>query len=554
MITPSQGTEKSESQENRPIDNKSLPASVDQPGSETDVTPVNPCQTDGPATESSPAAPQPAENPQVTSSESTALAGSNSTELPANQAKPSEPNATAAVSKEAAAVPAIVEVLAAETPANHGQFQPQRSPMGKALRGFLWGGLFVGTAVVSGLLGATAALMLPLPGHLGQSRPAASLGELWESGFRYQVTRPVNILVMGIDEVLDAPSHSDAVFAGRTDTLLLVRVDPDSQNLSVLSIPRDTRVQIPGHGMDKINQANAEGGAVLAAQTIAYNLGDIPIDRYVRINTTAFREMVDLIGGIEVNVPKRMEYTDQTQQLYIDLYPGWQTLNGDQAEQFARYRNTTGDVGRVQRQQILLRALRERLTHPTVIPRLPQAVRVLQRYIDTNLTLEEMLALANFGLDIESDDLNMVMLPGRFSGPAEYIASYWLPDWYASADVLQTYFKANTPGRYVDHAGARYVSDLRIAVQNASGETETGAAVAQYLNDSGFRNVYVTENWNTVSRRTEVIAQRGDRSSASTVQSVLGVGRVLTESTGDLDSDITIRVGRDWAEVSSEEL
>ncbi|NMF83283.1 LCP family protein [Nodosilinea sp. P-1105] len=554
MITPSQGTEKSESQENKLIDDESLPSNGSQPSSETEATCVSHSQDDGPAAESFPAGSQPAETHQVTNSETPASDGSSSAEPPTNQTKPPQPNATVATSEEVAVVPATIEVLPSEAPASHGPVKPKRSPMGKALRHFLWGGLFVGTALVSGLLGATAALMLPLPGHMGQSRPAASLGDLWKSGFRYQVTRPVNILVMGIDEVLDTPSHSDAVFAGRTDTLLLVRIDPDSQSLSVLSIPRDTRVQIPGHGTDKINQANAEGGAALAAQTIAYNLGDIPIDRYVRINTTAFREMVDLVGGIEVNVPKRMEYTDQTQQLYIDLYPGWQTLDGDQAEQFARYRNNTGDIGRVQRQQLLLRAFRERLTHPTVIPRLPQAVRVLQRYIDTNLTLEEMLALANFGLDIESNDLNMVMLPGRFSGPAEYIASYWLPDWDASADVLQTYFNVNTTGRYVDNSGVRSISNLRIAVQNASGDAETASAVASYLHDSGFRNVYVTENWSTVSRRTEVIAQRGDRSSAATVQSVIGVGRVLTESTGDLDSDITIRVGRDWAEGVPQEL
>jgi LCP family protein required for cell wall assembly len=274
----------------------------------------------------------------------------------------------------------------------------------------------------------------------GDTNRPASLGDLWQAGFRYQVSRPVNILVMGIDDVPDALPNSDAIFAGRTDTLLLVRVDADAGTLNVMSIPRDTRVQIPGFGMDKINQANVLGGPELVAQTLGYNLGNIQIDRYVRINTTAFREMVDLVGGIEVNVPTRMEYTDRTQELYIDLYPGWQTLNGDQAEQFARFRQDSGDIGRVQRQQMLLKALRERLTNPMVIPKLPQAIRVLQRYVDTNLTLEEMLAIANFGLEIESDQLQMVMLPGRFSTPAEFNASYWLPNWEASSTIMQNFF------------------------------------------------------------------------------------------------------------------
>ncbi len=419
----------------------------------------------------------------------------------------------------------------------------------RVLTTLLWGGLFVGTAATAAVVGAAIALTVPLPEFMGgDTNRGANFGDLWQAGFRYQVTRPVNILVMGIDEVPDAQPSSEAVFAGRTDTLLLVRVDADARTLTVMSIPRDTRVQIPGFGMDNINQANVLGGPELVAQTVAYNLGNIQVDRYVRINTSAFREMVDLVGGIEVNVPSRMEYTDRTQGLYIDLYPGWQTLNGDQAEQFARFRQDSGDIGRVQRQQMLLKALRERLTNPTVIPKLPQALRVLQRYVDTNLTLEEMLAIANFGLEIESNQLQMVMLPGRFSTPAEFNASYWLPNWEASATVMQNFFQASAVSVYADNPQGRYVADLAIAVQNASGQPEQAASVARYLRENGFSNVYLVDDWPGTMARTEILAQRGDVDSARTVESLLGVGQALSESTGDLNSDITIRVGQDWAE------
>lgn len=418
--------------------------------------------------------------------------------------------------------------------------------LGKTLNLLLWSGIFVGTATASALIGAGAALMMPLPSGLGVSSEGSGLSDLWKSGFRYQVTRPVNILVMGLDENRDAAPGADTLFGGRTDTLLLVRINPEDKTLRVMSIPRDTRVQIPGYGMAKINHANVEGGPELVAQTIADNLGNVQIDRYVRVNTAAFREIVDLVGGIEVEVPNRMEYTDQTQGLYIDLYPGWQTLSGDQAEQFARFRNDgAGDIGRVQRQQILLKALRERLTSPLVVPSLPQAIRVVQRYVDTNLTLEEMLALANFGLEIESDDFQMVMLPGQFSG-SEYEASYWLPDWEASATILQTFFQTEAVSVYADNNGSRYVANLRIAVQNASDTAGAGSAMASYLRENGFSNVYLLNDAPIPSSTTEVIAQRGDRDSAEMVQSVLGQGRVLSESTGDLGSDITIRVGQDW--------
>jgi LCP family protein required for cell wall assembly len=291
------------------------------------------------------------------------------------------------------------------------------------------------------------------------------------------------------------------------------------------------------------------GGPELVAQTLGYNLGNIQVDRYVRINTSAFREIVDLVGGIEVNVPSRMEYTDRTQGLYINLYPGWQTLNGDQTEQFARFRHDgNGDIGRVQRQQMLIKALRERLTNPIVITKLPQAIRVAQRYVDTNLTLEEMLAIANFGLEIDQSQLQMVMLPGRFSTPAEFNASYWLPDWEASASVVQTFLKADGVGIYADNSQDRYVADLSIAVQNASGDPEQAASVARYLRESGFNNVYTTVDISGTLARTEVVAQRGDIDSAHMVESLLGVGRTVSESTGDLGADITIRVGQDWVE------
>jgi len=162
-------------------------------------------------------------------------------------------------------------------------------PFQKLLKVLLWSGIFAGTAATSALVGAGVALMVPLPDFLGQeSSQPFSIGELWQSGLRYQVTRPVNILVMGIDEVPGANENSTDIFTGRTDTLLLVRVNPEDGTVSVMSIPRDTRVQIPGYGMDKINHANVEGGPELVAQTIAYNLGNIQIDRYVRVSTGAF--------------------------------------------------------------------------------------------------------------------------------------------------------------------------------------------------------------------------------------------------------------------------
>lgn len=415
------------------------------------------------------------------------------------------------------------------------------------LRRLGWSLAFGTTAIASALGGALFATSVPLPGWISQNAAEPlNLVDLWQSGFRYQVTRPVNILVMGVDIPEPSAQDADTVFSGRSDTMVIVRVNPDESSVDLLSIPRDTQVDIPGEGIAKINHANLAGGPELVAQTIQSNLGPVPIDRYVRVSTGALRELVDLLGGVDVMVPQRMVYQDQTQGLYIDLEEGWQTLDGNQAEQFARYRGDgNGDIGRVQRQQMLMKALRERFTHPTVIPRLPQVARVMMRYVDTNLTLEESLALANTAMEIDRSDLHMVMLPGRFSGPDEYVASYWILDPAATQQVMSSFFQIDDVA-FLSNGETQTVTSLPIAVQNASGEARVAREVAAYLRQEGFQNVYVVPDWPSEIQRTQVIAQRGDLKSADVLKSVLDVGRVVSDSTGDLESEITIRVGRDW--------
>ncbi|GAB4146705.1 MAG: LCP family protein [Cyanobacteria bacterium J069] len=374
------------------------------------------------------------------------------------------------------------------------------------------------------------------------------VGDVLANSFGYKVTRPVNILVMGVDHFTDAPEDApDIVLGGRSDVMLLVRVDPVSNTASILSIPRDTRVEIPGYGTAKINHANQEGGPALAAETVRHNFDGVPIDRYVRVSTDSFRALVDLLGGIEVYVPFRMEYEDVTQKLKIDLEEGLQQLNGDQAEQFARYRNDgQGDVGRVQRQQQLLKALRDRLAHPATVTKLPQIIEMMQQYVDTNLTLEEMLSLGNFALMMDRNDLRMVMLPGRFSRPDESIASYWILNRRERDRIMQDYFQV--PGMNVRLARNTDPTSLRIAVQNASGDERATRRLVRYLRDQGFYNVYVIQEWSAWEGETQVIAQRGDLEGAAMVQRSLGVGEVVSASFGDLDSDLTIRIGTDWVE------
>lgn len=398
-------------------------------------------------------------------------------------------------------------------------------------------------ATTSATLGLTAALLLPLPiGLIAKDKSVVS--NVWRVGLGYQVGRPVNILIMGIDRVPGAEPGTEAIFSGRSDTMLLLRVNPEQDTVSLLSIPRDTQVQIPEVGLDKINDANVQGGPALAAKTVSSTLNGVAIDRYVRVSTDAFKELVDLLGGIEVYVPKPMQYEDKTQKLKIDLQPGNQTLSGAQAEQFARFRNDDlGDIGRVQRQQALLKALRSKLMNPTVIPRIPALVKAMQKYIDTNLSLEELLALVGAGRKLSDGNFKMVMLPGRFSAPGEYVASYWIMDPAGRDRVMQQYFDV-TP-QQADTA-ARSATDVRIAIQNASGSPNGARELQQDLAKLGYTNVYVVADWPDAQTETRIIAQGGDLAAADAVRQALGLGQVQAESTGDLESDLTIRIGQDW--------
>ncbi|MBE9102019.1 LCP family protein [Vacuolonema iberomarrocanum] len=427
---------------------------------------------------------------------------------------------------------------------------PRRSP--RIFRNTIWAIALLLTGITSTFVGAGLALFASNPfassdKDVAEAGAETSVPGILRNALGYQVNRPVNILVMGIDRVLDAPEDSAAVFSGRSDTMLLVRLDPTANTVNLLSIPRDTQVYIPDLGITKINHANWEGGAELAARTVSENFDNVEIDRYVRVDTDAFQEIVDLVGGVEVYVPEPMQYTDLTQGLEIDLEPGLQVLNGDEAEQFARYRRgATGDIGRVQRQQQLLRALQVQVARPSVIPKVPQAIELLQQHIDTNLSLEEMLAIANFAMGLERDNLQMVMLPGRFSTPNESIASYWILDPNSRTRLMRDYFAADPVlDNYIE---VQNVTRLRIAVQNATDRPGLSRQVVRALRDRGFEDLYVVEDSPEPLEQSELIVQRGDFDNGRRLQSLLGIETLVPASTGDLESDFTLRLGEDWGD------
>ncbi len=433
------------------------------------------------------------------------------------------------------------------------------SGLSSTLRWLRWSAIFAGVVTASAGVGATLALLMPFQMSSTQPGPekTASAGNFFNSGFQYGVSRPVNILVMGIDQGIDVAEKKKSadMLDSRSDTMLLVRLNPDTHKTSILTIPRDTQVEIPGLGVSKINAANWKGGAELASQVVSQTLNGAEVDRYVRISTSAFREIVDVVGGVEVYVPKRMLYVDQTQKLNIDLQPGLQTLNGIQAEGFVRFRkDDLGDIGRTQRQQMLLKALQKKFENPLMIARLPQIFSVLQKHIDSNLSFGEMLALVQFGTQIKPSELQMVLLPGRFSTPDEFELSYWLMDRTATDQVLKSYFQVETPIEHEAAAPAE-VKNVKIVVQNASGNPDGANRMVDYLQQLGFSNlVLATEDWSEPLDNTQVVPQWGNIDAAQSVEALLAGSEVTADSTGDLQSDLTVRVGRKWIQSNADKV
>lgn len=230
-----------------------------------------------------------------------------------------------------------------------------------------------------------------------------------------------NIVLLGRD--YDYDNRGRRLDSGRTDTIMVFHVDCSSKKINGISIPRDTIVDIPGYGRNKINSAYHFGGIPLATKVIENLLG-IKIDYYILLDPDAFKKLVDAIGGVDIYVEKDMKYKDSWGKLYIDLKKGYQRLNGAQAEGYVRFRHDPmGDIGRIERQQKFLYALISQVTKPNVIIKMPTLIQELSKYVHTNLPISEMVSLATFFAREKSEiQLKTTMLPGSPNN------SYWYPD------------------------------------------------------------------------------------------------------------------------------
>lgn len=247
----------------------------------------------------------------------------------------------------------------------------------------------------------------------------------------------INILLLGLDDGDEQYPGS----ARRSDTMIMVSVHRDDGTVNLVSIPRDTRVEIPGYkGYDKITHAYFYGGPALAVKTVEALL-QVPVNHYVVIDWQAFIKVVDLLGGIDLYVERNMDYEDPYANLSIHLKKGYQHLNGHQAGEYVRFRSDElGDIGRVQRQQRFVKAMAEEAFTAGTILKIPELISTMNQYILTDISGIDMATIA-YGLKgFRTQNIHAEMLPGNFADIGGL--SYWNPDKEQTQQLVQRLFVA----------------------------------------------------------------------------------------------------------------
>lgn len=341
----------------------------------------------------------------------------------------------------------------------------------------------------------------------------------------------VLVLFLGTDEKFEAST--------RADSIMLFSIDTTTGDVGVLSIPRDTRVWIPSRQRwERINAAYAHGGANMALEAVSHLLG-VQVKYYVHTDFEGFEQLVDILGGVEINVARRMHYVDKAQGLEIDIAPGKQVLNGEKALQYVRYRDRLGDVslvdpfkdeydGRVERQRQFFEAVVSQALSSSSLVKLPQLVTQTFRIVNTNLPWEKVFSLALSGSKFSADRMQTAVLPGNSQVLND--AWYWVVNEQKAKPVIDTLILGKP-------------EPLRLVVLNGNGRSGVAQEVAELLGYYGYNVVSHgnAEHFNFAT--TQVVVSAADVERVKPLADYLGAS--IQESDGER-AEVTVIVGKDY--------
>jgi LCP family protein required for cell wall assembly len=367
-----------------------------------------------------------------------------------------------------------------------------------------------------------------------------------------QKADPFYMLLLGADM---RPGEKVA----RSDTLILVRVDPKQQRISLISIPRDTRAEIPGHKTQKINGAMQIGGPPLVIKTVK-ELTGLPISHYIQVNFWGFKEIVDAVGGVNVDVPERIvdiKAANHDKTAYI-VEKGYQKLDGKHALTFVRSRHfAEGDYIRMKNQQTFLKAVAKQVLAERNPFTINAIIRAAVRNTVTDMTASEIVGLATDFNGMKLEDMESMTMP---SEPKYIDGVAWVildkPKMRTLIDKLASGQKivpsaATTGSAEVTLASTSVQpNQISVSVRNGIGRAGVANQASQVLGGAGAW-IKETGNANKFVYPETLVVYKSNQAKAQVVRDLLGQGRVI-KSRGmySFKSDVLVIIGKDWAGVA----
>jgi len=334
---------------------------------------------------------------------------------------------------------------------------------------------------------------------------------------------PVNILVLGSDR-----REHMAGDKGRSDSIMLLRIDPSNKSISMLSIPRDLRVEIPGWGSDRINAAYSDGGPALSVATFKALTG-LPVNHFLDVNFVGFADMVDYLGGVYIDVDRQYyNNTAVTGYSSIDIPAGYQRLNGANALGFVRYRHDQlGDWGRMQRQQLFLRELKRQALRWQNVLKFPKLIRLFTRNTISDISsIKQFLGLVQLGLGVNTSRIYQTHLVGEpivVGGADELQAS---PAEVAA--VVDQFLHPQRPPVVQSSGETQPKSTFTVSVSNGGATAGSAAGTATQLAAQGYRASVTGNVVQGDTQATLVYATQAYLGNARKIATMLPPSRVIT--------------------------
>jgi polyisoprenyl-teichoic acid--peptidoglycan teichoic acid transferase len=311
----------------------------------------------------------------------------------------------------------------------------------------------------------------------------------------------INIALYGVDSREDGES-------ARSDTIILVTIDPSTHEVGMMSIPRDLQVDIPGLGTEKINAAYAQGGRALTRAVVEYHF-DIDIHYYAEVDFVGFINIVDTVGGVVIDNPAVIKDDNyEWTRVYFDA--GVQHLDGENALRYVRTRYDDNDFARGMRQQQVLRALRQQGVRLNLITQVRSLLRDVEENFRTDLSMRQSLALARIANDIDNDDIqsySMIECTTEDYVPDQYY--YLIPDWDCIHDIMDEAFPRSTGEEVADDDTADVDYSASVLVENGTFVNGLAGRNSQALTEAGFQDVDIQQADDAGNYQTSVITGYG---------------------------------------------